>query len=190
MEGPKKPFWRTLPGILTEIAGVVTAFGAIAGVAVQARTRRRRRLQVDDAGAVEPLRKAAGRRAKPAAVGLGAQGERHLREGDQVVPPAPEADVDRTAEEAARHRLAQGRAGSRPRAAAGREREIHEVRQLDRRANGGSRRALPADQADAHNRRDLRQGSQRAARADSRREPRADTLAVELGATVCAQEPY
>ncbi len=35
MEEPKKPFWRTLPGILTEIAGVVTAFGAIAGVAVQ-----------------------------------------------------------------------------------------------------------------------------------------------------------
>jgi hypothetical protein len=35
MEEPKKPFWRTIPGILTQIAGVVTAITAIAGAFVQ-----------------------------------------------------------------------------------------------------------------------------------------------------------
>ncbi len=35
MEEPKKPFWRTIPGVLTQIAGVVTALSAIGGGGVQ-----------------------------------------------------------------------------------------------------------------------------------------------------------
>jgi hypothetical protein len=35
MAEDKKPFWRTAPGILTQVAGIVTALGAIAGVVSQ-----------------------------------------------------------------------------------------------------------------------------------------------------------
>ncbi len=35
MEERKKPFWKTIPGILTQAAGVVTALAAIGGAFAQ-----------------------------------------------------------------------------------------------------------------------------------------------------------
>ncbi len=35
MEERRKPFWKTIPGVLTQIAGVVTALAAIGGAFTQ-----------------------------------------------------------------------------------------------------------------------------------------------------------
>lgn len=188
MAEPKKPFWRTLPGVLTEIAGVVTAFGAMAGVLTSTGVigggddKSTARAQL--AGSVsteksQPLQEWVDKANTICERAI----ESYQALPDKATIPVMASQVDIGWRKVERLR------GLTP---PGTERPTHKkfVKSIAAQMEAIERRYLLTRNYQSYSRAEFRRQYAVLRKKIGDENERGDALAVQLGATVCAQEPY